>query len=400
MFSHSMEIKVKLCQMIANLSLCSDKAHDFFVTGWVSVLAAWARDIDIRINVTANKSLANLDEDAAEKLLYKSKIYPLYPRQRRKNRPQLDIVFVHGILGGVFMTWRQKEERFEALRKGQISNAATTKGGSVSKPDDGDWKDGSPRPDSIIPMIQRHRAVESHTTAAAVLGFDNPMAQDFLDTIQKAKLGRDWDVVYADCPVQASRDAAGPFSVAGDHWEPADEEVIADQYTHCWAMDWLEERFPDIRVIGLNYTSTLSDWYSRYHGCGCQITQGTIETRAVEFLDHLAAAGVGQNGRPVVWVGHSMGGLIVKSIITQAMASAEEREKTVAANTKAIMFLGTPHKGTAVAKLKQHTQMLLSPSMEVREMEENAMPLLKLHERFLETLKSIKSRLEVSYYYY
>lgn len=379
MFRFSMEIRLKLCQIIANLSCCSDKAHDFFVTGWIGVLAKWSRDIDIRMNVTANKTLSNLDTDDKDHCMYKAKIYPLYPRHRRQTHPKLDIVFVHGILGGVFVTWRQKEEKFQQARRA----AQAQKNGN----NEGSWKDGLPSPDAVIPMMKR----KSEKTNII---FDNPVAQDIIDSIQHARSGlnSDWEVVYADCPEDASEKSRGPFSVSGEDFH----EIFNDEeYTYCWAMDWLQERFRDIRVIGLNYNSTLSEWYSKVHGCGCQVTQGTIESRAKEFLDHLSAAEVGTN-RPVVWVGHSMGGLIVKSIINQAMENQEKTQKAVGENTKAIMFLGTPHRGTAVAKLKQHMQIILSPSMEVREMEENATPLLKLHDKFIDHIKTIKNQVEVS----
>lgn len=160
-------------------------------------------------------------------------------------------------------------------------------------------------------------------------------------------------------------------------------------------MDWLQESYPDIRVIGLNYDSTLSEWYSKCHGCGCHIHRGTIQTRAREFLEQLVEAKVGEGGRPVVWVGHSMGGLIVKSIITQALKHSDERVRNIGSNTRGIMFLGTPHRGTPVAKLKQHTQMLLSPTVEVREMEENAKSLLELHSDFVNRIKDFKSGVEI-----
>lgn len=39
-------------------------------------------------------------------------------------------------------------------------------------------------------------------------------------------------------------------------------------------------------------------------------------------------------------------------------------------NTKAILFYGTPHRGSHVAALKQATQMLLWPTVEVQELRE------------------------------
>ncbi|XP_055694540.1 protein SERAC1 [Lutzomyia longipalpis] len=352
-FRDDFEMKLKICKVIANLSVCSQKFKDFFITGWITILAQWTRHEDMRICVTSAKTLRNLDTDDSTYCLYKSKIYPLYPLWRRKKRPEVDVVFVHGILGGVFVTWRQKEGTgSEGMRQG-----------------------------GVIKMTKAPNKSFKTELLESLEGIDRTHGE----------LPEEWEVVYEDCPEEASPDAKGPFSISGDEWNAPDGK----SYSNCWAMDWLQESFPDIRVIGLNYDSTLSEWYSKSHGCGCHITRGTVESRSREFLEQLVEAKVGQDGRPVVWVGHSMGGLIVKSIITQALSHQNEKIKDIGANTRGIMFLGTPHRGTPVAKLKQHTQMLLSPTLEVREMEENAKSLLALHSDFIDKVLKSNPNVEI-----
>lgn len=177
------------------------------------------------------------------------------------------------------------------------------------------------------------------------------------------------------------------ISISGDEWLSED---IEDEYSECWPMDWLPEDCPGIRVIGCDYESTLSKWMTTI-GCSCDkgvLGYGEqIEMRSKEFLNNLAAAGVGQN-RPVVFIGHSMGGLITKSIIVQALASNDPKIRAVGENVKGIFFLGTPHRGSPVAKLKQHTQYLLSPTIEVVELTENAKHLLTLHDKFIEIARN------------
>lgn len=92
-----------------------------------------------------------------------------------------------------------------------------------------------------------------------------------------------------------------------------DESV--DEYTYCWPMDWLPVDHPSLRVLGVNYETALSEWYANHQSnCPCE-KAGTLHNRSEDLLQGLAAAGVGADGRPVVWIGHSMGGLIAKSII-------------------------------------------------------------------------------------
>lgn len=158
-------------------------------------------------------------------------------------------------------------------------------------------------------------------------------------------------------------------------------------------MDWLPQEYPNIRIIGLNYETSISEW-SLNQLCPCDKTKSSLRHRAQEFLDQLTASHIGRDC-PVFWVGHSMGGLIAKSIIIQSLESTEPERRCVGENTRGIMFLGTPHKGSPVAKMKQHVQMFFSPSIEVKELCENSQLLLALQEKFVQTLRSMKKPIEI-----
>jgi protein SERAC1 len=67
----------------------------------------------------------------------------------------------------------------------------------------------------------------------------------------------------------------------------------------------------------------------------------------------------------------------------------------IAKNTAGVLFLGTPHRGSTIAKMKQHTSAILWPSIEVQELHENAKPLLKLHEQFIHLLTKTKYPMEI-----
>lgn len=146
--------------------------------------------------------------------------------------------------------------------------------------------------------------------------------------------------------------------------------------------------FFHFRIIGIDYTSAVTEWsanFTKY--CPCEKGQGHIDVRASTLMDRIAASGVG-NDRPVVWIGHSMGGLLTKLILLKSIDSNEPHLQRMAKNTKGIVFLGTPHRGSSIAKWKQHMQMILSPSIEVKEMEENAPKLLEMHRRFMGCLNT------------
>lgn len=90
----------------------------------------------------------------------------------------------------------------------------------------------------------------------------------------------------------------------------------------------------------------------------------------------------------MVWIGHSMGGILTKIILLKALDNPDSQVQQIAKNTKGIIFLGVPHKGSPIAKWKQHMQVIISPSIEVKEMEEGAPRLLLWHTQFMHMLKS------------
>lgn len=158
-------------------------------------------------------------------------------------------------------------------------------------------------------------------------------------------------------------------------------------------MDWLPQEYPNIRVLGLNYETSISEW-SLNLLCPCEKNKCSLQERSEELLNALSASNVGRDC-PVIFVGHSMGGLVAKSIIVQSLLSNEKSKRAIAESTRAIMFLGTPHKGSPVAKLKQHVAYIFSPTIEVKELRENCQNLLNLQQRFEDALKQLPKPIKI-----
>lgn len=53
--------------------------------------------------------------------------------------------------------------------------------------------------------------------------------------------------------------------------------------------------------------------------------------------------------RPIVLVAHSLGGILVKEMISYADASKEDRFLNIVQDISAVVFLGTPHRGSGAA---------------------------------------------------
>lgn len=53
--------------------------------------------------------------------------------------------------------------------------------------------------------------------------------------------------------------------------------------------------------------------------------------------------------RPIIFVAHSLGGILVKELLSLADASKEVEFLSVLEDTSAVVFLGTPHRGSGMA---------------------------------------------------
>lgn len=76
----------------------------------------------------------------------------------------------------------------------------------------------------------------------------------------------------------------------------------------------------------------------------------SIEHRCTNFLESLYAQDVGTHA-PLIFITHSMGGLLVKLALCEASRSHNNRYLKVLQNTKGVVFFATPHRGSNLAAL-------------------------------------------------
>ncbi|KAM4633080.1 protein SERAC1 [Polymixia lowei] len=271
----SQKIQRNIVRIIGNLAL-NDSVHQAIVqSGWVPVLAEMMQSPHIMQASHAARALANLDRETVKEK-YQDGVYVLHP-QTRDNQPiKADVLFVHGLLGAAFKTWRQK-----------------------------------------------------------------------------------------DCDGMK---------------EEEKEAGSKDDYTECWPKSWLAADCPNLRVLSVEYDSHLSDWKAK---CPAENQRKSLAYRSRELLNKLKLAGVGE--RPVIWVAHSMGGLLVKKMLLDA--SEDPDMHGLMKNTKGIMFYSVPHHGTFMAEYSVNVRYLLFPSIEVRELCKDSPALRGLNENFLSMAK-------------
>jgi len=282
-------IKSLVGKILSNISLHPTHHEALHKSGWVSTMASWKSSPNLLVSLPATKALANMDVEYGVHTFMPG-IYMLGPQDRHvQHRNNLsnwgvDVVFIHGLWGGVFYTWRQQD-------KENVRDGVTEVGGE-------------------------------------------------------------------------------------------------EGYSFCWPRDWLEEDCRDhVRIIGCDFDSYLSQWGNN---CPTQSYKQNLEERSEDMLAKLVQAGVGT--RPVIFVGHSMGGLIIKKMLVSAQMSGDSVLNEFASNTRGVVFYSTPHEGSQIAKMNSVVKYFFFPSVEVQELEMDSPALLDLNTYFKQFVGKFKTR--------
>ncbi|XP_058291614.1 protein SERAC1 isoform X2 [Hylobates moloch] len=266
------KVQRNIMRVVGNMAL-NEHLHSSIVrSGWVSIVAEAMKSHHIMESSHAARILANLDRETVQEK-YQDGVYVLHPQYRTSQPIKADVLFIHGLMGAAFKTWRQQDSEQAVIEK------------------------------------------------------------------------------------------------------PMEDE---DRYTTCWPKTWLAKDCPALRIISVEYDTSLSDWRAR-----CPMERKSIAFRSNELLRKLRAAGVGD--RPVVWISHSMGGLLVKKMLLEA--STKPEMSTVINNTRGIIFYSVPHHGSHLAEYSVNIRYLLFPSLEVKELSKDSPALKTLQDDFLEFAK-------------
>lgn len=104
--------------------------------------------------------------------------------------------------------------------------------------------------------------------------------------------------------------------------------------------EWLAEDLPPVRVWSLTYPASATKWTTRGEGMA-------LPDRAANLIDALRCHGVGD--RPIVFICHSLGGLIVKQILRHSTELEISEWASISRSTLGVAFLATPHAGSSLA---------------------------------------------------
>ena len=135
---------------------------------------------------------------------------------------------------------------------------------------------------------------------------------------------------------------------------------------------WLAEDFKNLGIWTLGYGTSPTEWKER---------SMPLADLGNQILEELVVEGVGD--RPVLFITHSMGGLVVKQILSHAQSQGVERWEKIAKQTYGIAFLATPHSGANLANFAQFASIVLRTSEQVGDLRQHDSRLRELHGTFL-----------------
>jgi hypothetical protein len=135
---------------------------------------------------------------------------------------------------------------------------------------------------------------------------------------------------------------------------------------------WLAEEFPETVVHTLYYPASWTNWFGG--------EAMPLFDRAKNILNLLTGKGVGK--RPIIFVCHSLGGLLVKQMLREGADSTNFRWVAIAALTRAVVFVATPHGGADLARVAKRLRLVLRTSPVMTDLSAHTAPLRDLSESF------------------
>ncbi|XP_020104461.1 uncharacterized protein LOC109721320 isoform X2 [Ananas comosus] len=146
--------------------------------------------------------------------------------------------------------------------------------------------------------------------------------------------------------------------------ESVDQE--AGKEGTCWPREWLSVDFPHARLFTVKYKTNLTQW------SGASLPLQEVSSM---LLRKLIAAGIGS--RPVVFITHSMGGLVVKQMLYHAKLNNFNKFLN---NTVGIVFYSCPHFGSKLADVPCRMGLVFRPAPSIGELRSGSPRLVELND--------------------
>lgn len=154
-----------------------------------------------------------------------------------------------------------------------------------------------------------------------------------------------------------------------------------------WPQTLLPEVIPKARIFTWGYDADVDGFMS-------SASQNTIHQHANNLLSDLAdlRSDLNDQSTPIIFVVHSLGGIVVKDALNQSNSTERPQLKCIAPATYGIVFLGTPHRGSKSATIGKFAYQISafvakSPNIKLfQALERNSETLDSIGDMFSQTL--------------
>jgi hypothetical protein len=106
-----------------------------------------------------------------------------------------------------------------------------------------------------------------------------------------------------------------------------------------WPRDLLKDDFPKARIMTFGYNTNITQGYQAAH-------QGNIFSHARDLLYELEGKRRKVADRDLVFIAHSLGGILVKEVLRRSQADPDTKIQKIFRSTTGVFFFGTPHRGS------------------------------------------------------
>jgi anti-sigma regulatory factor (Ser/Thr protein kinase) len=133
---------------------------------------------------------------------------------------------------------------------------------------------------------------------------------------------------------------------------------------------WLGEEFANVGVWSLGYAASPTKWLRLFGWLGIAGRDAghamPLPDRALQVLDLMVQTGFGQ--RPLLFICHSLGGLLAKQILRKASEATDIEKRAVFTSTRAVLFLATPHGGASLASLADAFRTIVGATVSLEDL--------------------------------
>nr|VFK59077.1 MAG: Putative serine esterase (DUF676) [Candidatus Kentron sp. TUN]VFK67876.1 MAG: Putative serine esterase (DUF676) [Candidatus Kentron sp. TUN] len=201
---------------------------------------------------------------------------------------------------------------------------------------------------------------------------------------------------YKDSTYEA--DVVFVHGLGGDAFETwqCDQKDPYDSWPY-----WLADEFPNVRVWSLDYPASLLK-PSPFSAIATKLELGlfhgghavSLPERAAEVLGRLENYDLGK--RPILFICHSLGGLLTKQLLRKASDDVKNaKNRAIFDNTRAVLFLATPHLGAKLASLLSAFKKILGTTVSIEDLKIYDDHLLDLYEWY----RDHSTRIQTDTYY-